>query len=130
MEAEIDAAVAAHPGIIRKFSIGQSYEGRPIWAVKISDRVGKDESEPEILFEAGTTRASTSPWRWRSTASAAHANYSTAPVRPAARRNIVNRREIFIVPLVNVDGAEYDIDGGAFHLRGARTGSRFPAPRP
>ena len=31
--------------------IGQSYEGRTIWAVKISDNVGTDENEPEVLFE-------------------------------------------------------------------------------
>ena len=51
MVAVIDAAVAAHPDIVKKFSIGKSYQGRDIWAVKISDNVATDENEPEVLFD-------------------------------------------------------------------------------
>src|SRR5207244_6931863 len=55
MSADIDATVAAaaiaHPNIIRKFSIGKSYQGRDLWAVKISDNVDVDENEPEVLFD-------------------------------------------------------------------------------
>jgi hypothetical protein len=117
MAAEIDAAVAAHPGIIRKFSIGRSYEGREIWAVKISDRVSKDEGEPEILFEAASHAR-----EHLSVEMALYAirlltdNYAATPGTDLQRRvsSIVNSREIFIVPMVNVDGAEYDIAGGTF----------------
>ena len=41
-----------HPTIVRKFSIGKSYQGRDIWAAKISDNVATDENEPEVLFDA------------------------------------------------------------------------------
>ena len=41
---------ADHPAIVSLFSIGMSYEGRAVWAVKISDNVGTDENEPEVLF--------------------------------------------------------------------------------
>src|ERR687892_494442 len=47
----IDSTVADHPAIARKFSIGKSYEGRNIWALKISDSVAEDEDEPEVLFD-------------------------------------------------------------------------------
>ena len=55
--AEIGAAAKAvadaHPAIARRFSIGKSYQGREIWAMKISDNVATDEAEPEVLFDGG-----------------------------------------------------------------------------
>jgi len=50
MAAEIHAVAAAHPSIVRVFSIGKSYQGRELWAAKISDNVATDEAEPEVLF--------------------------------------------------------------------------------
>ena len=52
MVADIQAVEAAHPDIVHVFSIGKSYQGRDIWAAKISDNVATDENEPEILFDA------------------------------------------------------------------------------
>ena len=52
MLAELNKAVADHPAIVQKFSIGKSYQGRDIWAAKISDNVATDEPEPEVLFDA------------------------------------------------------------------------------
>jgi len=34
-----------------KVSIGRSTEGRDIWMVKLSDNVGIDENEPEVLYD-------------------------------------------------------------------------------
>ena len=34
------------------FVVGKSYQGRPIWAAKVSDNVAEDENEPEVLFDA------------------------------------------------------------------------------
>ena len=50
MVAEIQQAASDHPAIFSLFSIGTSYQGRTIWAGKISDNVGIDEDEPEVLF--------------------------------------------------------------------------------
>ena len=50
MTTEIQQVAAAHPDIASAFSIGQSYEGRELWAAKISDNVTVDEDEPEVLF--------------------------------------------------------------------------------
>ena len=49
--AETAAVAAAHPDIVQRFSIGKSYQGRELWAVKISDNVATDENEPEVLFD-------------------------------------------------------------------------------
>ena len=51
MVADIQAVAAAHPGIVHLFSIGTSYQGRELWAAKVSDNVGTDENEPEVLFD-------------------------------------------------------------------------------
>jgi hypothetical protein len=32
-------------------SIGRSYRGRELWAAKVSDNVGTDEAEPEVLYD-------------------------------------------------------------------------------
>ena len=40
MVADIHAVETAHPDIVHVFSIGKSYQGRDIWAAKISDNVG------------------------------------------------------------------------------------------
>src|SRR5258708_38091412 len=56
MTAEVAAVAAAHPDIVSRFSIGKSYKGRDIWAVKISDNVGIDEADPEVMFD-GTTHS-------------------------------------------------------------------------
>ena len=52
--AEVAASAAAHPDIVQRFSIGKSYQGRELWAAKISDNVAVDEAEPEVLFDGGT----------------------------------------------------------------------------
>ncbi len=112
VKAEIDAAVAAHPGIARRFSIGQSYEGRKIWAIKISDNVDIDEDEPEVLFNAlihARERLSNEM--------AMHiiATLTNGYGTDQRITDIVNSREIWVIPMLNPDGAEYDISNGAFH---------------
>ena len=112
MVADINAVVAAHPAIARKVSIGTSYQGRTIWAVKISDNVASDENEPEVLFD-GLTHAdehmglemALKIMHWLVD------GYATT----SRIANIVNSREVWIIPAVNPDGAEYDISGGRFH---------------
>ena len=52
IESEILAVEAAHPEIVDVFSIGHSYEGRELYAAKVSDNVALDEGEPEVLVDA------------------------------------------------------------------------------
>jgi carboxypeptidase T len=110
--ADIAATAAAHPDIVSAFSIGKSYQGRELWAVKISDNVAVDENEPEVLYDGGTH--SDEHMGVEMTLRIMHwlvDGYGTDP----RITNIVNNREIWIVFEVNPDGAEYDITGGRFH---------------
>ena len=111
--AEVAAVAAAHPAIVKRFSIGKSYQGRDIWAVKISDNVDVDEAEPEVMFD-GTHHAD-EHMATEMTLRILHwlvDGYGT----DARITKIVNSREIWIVFVVNPDGAEFDISGGKFHF--------------
>lgn len=46
------AAADAHPEITRLVSLGQSVQGREIWAIQISDQPDADEDEPEFTYIA------------------------------------------------------------------------------
>ncbi|MHC4942797.1 MAG: M14 family zinc carboxypeptidase [Planctomycetota bacterium] len=49
----LDDWAVQYPHLISpKQSIGQTIEGRDIWAVKVSDNPTLDEDEPEVLFES------------------------------------------------------------------------------
>jgi hypothetical protein len=50
MIAEMQSLQLAYPALVSLFSIGNSANGNPIYAVKISDNVNVDEPEPEVLY--------------------------------------------------------------------------------
>jgi hypothetical protein len=120
MMADIDVVLADRPAIISKQSIGQSYEGRTIWAIKISDNVGADEPEPEVLFEhLHHAREHLTVEQALEIIHLLTDNYRANPANITTQleqrvSDIVNSREIWIVPMVNPDGAEYDISSGQF----------------
>ncbi|MEU2107570.1 M14 family metallopeptidase [Streptomyces sp. NPDC019507] len=111
MNAEIDQRIAAHPDIMSKRVIGKSYQGRDIIAVKISDNVGTDENEPEVLF--------THHQHAREHLTVEMALYLLRELgddygTDSRVTNAVNGREIWIVPDLNPDGGEYDIASGSY----------------
>ncbi|MBV9790568.1 MAG: zinc carboxypeptidase [Chloroflexi bacterium] len=111
MSSEIAAVAASYPSIASRFSIGKSYENRDIWALKISDNVASDESEPEVLF-VGQHHA-----REHLTVEMALyiMNELTSKYGSDSRiTNIVNSREIYIVFNLNPDGGEYDVATGSY----------------
>ena len=112
MSADILAVATAHPDIVKRFSIGTSYEGRTIWAVKISDNVAVDENEPEVLFD-GLTHAD-EHMGLEMTLHILHWLVDGYGVWSRIT-NLVNSREIWIIFAVNPDGAEYDIKYEKFH---------------
>lgn len=112
MEAAMNQLVAAYPSIAQRTSLGKSHENRDIWCIKISDEVATDQSnEPEVLFiglqharEAigGSSMIFFMQYLCE--------NYSTDP----RIRDLVDNREIFIIPCMNPDGWEYNrTNGGA-----------------
>lgn len=121
VDARLDALVAAYgPGtptnIVRRSVIGQSYEGRDIWAVKVSDRPGADEGEPEVLSECGMhAREHITVEMCLYMLRLLTDNYGQPTALGERVTSIVNSREIWIIPSLNPDGAEFNISGGTFH---------------
>jgi hypothetical protein len=111
MTSAINSVVGANASIAAKFSLGTSYLGRDIPVIKISDNVGTDENEPEVLFTAHQHA------REHLTVEMALylLNELTGKYGTDSRiTNIVNSREIWIVPDMNPDGGEYDIATGSY----------------
>lgn len=111
MMAAIDQAVADHPSILSKTSIGTSYEGRQMVALKVSDNVGTDEDEPEVLFTAHQHA--------REHLTIEMALYVLDQLTDlygsdSHITDLVNTREIWIVPDLNPDGGEWDIRTGSY----------------
>ena len=111
MSDEILAVANTYPDIVSQFSVGISYEGRQMWAVKISDNVGTDEDEPEVLF-IGQHHAR-EHITVEMTLYILHLlvdNYGT----DQQITELVNSREVYIIFTTNPDGSEYDIATGSY----------------
>ncbi|MEU6255578.1 M14 family metallopeptidase [Streptomyces sp. NPDC047043] len=111
MNTEIDQRLAAYPNIMSKRVIGKSYQGRDIVAIKVSDNVATDESEPEVLF--------TFHQHAREHLTVEMALYLLRELgagygSDSRITGMVNNREIWIVPDLNPDGGEYDIATGSY----------------
>ncbi len=111
MVAEIQQAEADHGAIFDLFSIGATYEGRTIWAGKISDNVSTDEAEPEVLF--------THHQHAREHLTVEMALYTLKMLTDEYGTNsqvtsLVDNREIWMVFDMNPDGGEYDIATGTY----------------
>ena len=107
MVADIQAVEAAHPDIVHVFSIGKSYQGRDIWAAKISDNVATDEAEPEILFDA--LHHAREHLTVEQALYLLHLLADDYGDRHARSRTSSNSREIWIIFAVNPDGFVYDL---------------------
>ncbi|MFQ6070699.1 MAG: M14 family metallopeptidase [Candidatus Aminicenantales bacterium] len=106
LERDLFALESAYPHLARVYDIGDSLEQRNIYALKVSDNVSLDEQEAEVFF-CGCHHAR----EWISVevpfllGKYLVENYNSNPSIKA----LVDRSEIWIVPLVNPDGLEYTI---------------------
>lgn len=111
MVADIQLVAANHPDIFSIFSIGTSYEGRELWAGKISDNVAVDEDEPEVLF--------THHQHAREHLTVEMGLYTLHMLTDEYNvdqqiTDLVNSREIWMIFDLNPDGGEYDIATGSY----------------
>jgi hypothetical protein len=103
--------VADHPAIARRVDIGDSHGGRDLFAVKISDNAGTDEDEPEVLF----THSQHAREHLTVEMAVYLLNAFTDGYGTDSRiTDLVDGREIWILPNVNPDGSEYDIATGSY----------------
>ncbi|MCF7840058.1 MAG: immune inhibitor A [Candidatus Marinimicrobia bacterium] len=120
----LDSLHAAHPDLVsEKISIGQSVQGRDIWAFKVSDNVNVDEDEPEVFYNALIHA--------REPAAMMTVMYYVFQLVDGYATNpeyeyLVNNREQWFVPIVNPDGYVYNEtnypNGGGMHRKNLQPG--------
>ena len=91
--------------VSEKFSLGQTFEGRDIWAIKISNNPNLDENEPEVLFTG--MHHSREPMSFMNLYYYIYWLLENYEINDEAR-NIIDNRELWFVPIVNPDGYEYN----------------------
>ena len=104
---------AGNPGLAHVFSMGRSVEGREIWAIKIGEgETAEDGTEkPAAIFMATHhAREHVSTEMPIMFAQELLNNYQTNP----RIRDLLKEIDIYLVPMVNPDGAMYDIDAGNY----------------
>lgn len=104
--AAMDSIHNEHPAITTaRIQIGTAVQGRPIYAMKISDNPDVDENEPEVLFNALThAREPIGIEVLLYTMRYLTDNYGFDP----AVTELVDNRELWFIPIVNPDGYEYN----------------------
>ena len=104
--AELDTMRMLYPNLITaKYSIGNTLEGRTVWAVKISDNPDITEGEPEIFYNsliharepAGMMAVIYFMYYLLE-------NYGNDP----EISYLIDNRELYFVPVINVDGYVYN----------------------
>jgi putative cell wall-binding protein len=111
LQAEVSAVASAHPSIVQRFSIGRSWEGRELWAAKVSDNVTTDEAEPEVLVVAGHHAGE--HMGVEAAIGLLHALVDAYGTDVNATRR-VNATELWIVFNLNPDGTEFDHASGVY----------------
>jgi len=108
--AYLDSMHDKYPSITtEKDSIGTSWEGRTIWAIKISDNPDVDEAEPEVLLDAlHHAREPIGVSVVFGYFQYLCENYGADPEATF----LVDERETWIVPVINPDGYVYNEYGG------------------
>ncbi len=116
-EAVINNVVAAHPNIAQKFSIGSSYEGRQIWAIKLTQNVnGPTNGKPEVMINGlmhARERAGNELALYM--LQVLGNNYGLSGTLGSRVTSILNTTVVYIIPMMNPDGAEFDMSGSVWH---------------
>jgi hypothetical protein len=103
---EINQVHLDHPTITTEpFSIGQTIEGREMFVIKISDNPDIDEDEPEVFFTA--LIHAREPIGVELALELTHRLTDHYGIDPYIT-DLVDTREIFILPVFNVDGYVYN----------------------
>lgn len=98
---KVKALEAQYPDLVQYVEYGKSAEGRPLFAVKISDNVTQDEDEPELMITATThgdeiiTTEVAMGLIERLLSGSAHDERFL---------KMINEHELYFIPVVNVDG--------------------------
>lgn len=113
---EIDQLVNSKPDLVKVMSIGRSVEGRNIWAIRLNPNAQSAQEAsgmPAAIFMGGHhAREHLSVETPLNLAKYLVENYGSNPTVT----DLLKRREVWIIPMVNPDGAEWDISTGDYKM--------------
>jgi hypothetical protein len=103
MTTELQNIASTYPEIARLYDLGHSVQGRVIWGLKVTDNPDIEEDEPEVRI-CGVHHGNEYMGAELSLLLAQYLtqNYGTN----TTVTNLVDTREIWIIPMVNPDGRE------------------------
>ena len=121
IEAELTALATAYPGLAQLVSIGSTVNGLPILAIKISDNVAMEEADEPAVKYVGTIHGNEKLAEEMCMDFVEYllTDYGTVP----SVTDLVNREEIWIVPVMNPDGFVANVRENA---QGADLNRSFP----
>jgi hypothetical protein len=105
-----------HPERLSRASLGKTWEGRDIPLLKVSDHAARDEDEPEILLMAGIHPREQQP---QICLMNLLEELLDGYGKDERLTRLVDGREIWILPVLNVDGKVYDMKNGNGRDKGA-----------
>ena len=118
--AAMQAVASAYPAITTLYNIGNSYQGRALWMMKISDNVNVEEDEPEFRYISTMHGDEVVGMELcLKLVQLLTSSYGTDP----QITNLVNDVEIWIMPLMNPDGYTA---GGRYNAQGRDLNRDFP----
>ena len=117
VESRLQAIQSTYPDIAHLYVIGQTVEGRPYYAMKISDNVQEDEDEPSIFFIGEHhAREVMTPEITMDLIGLLVKNYGVNPIAT----DIINKTEIWVMPNHNPDGSNYVFTADDFWRKNRR----------
>ncbi|MEZ5359554.1 MAG: M14 family zinc carboxypeptidase [Candidatus Zixiibacteriota bacterium] len=93
-----------YPDLVHVDTVGYTLEGRPMWAMKLSDNVNVDEDEPEIFFNGAIHAREVITIELQ----VFFINYMLSNMGDPDIAALINGTEIWFMPVVNPDGYYYN----------------------
>lgn len=110
--AELDSLAKDFPNIVTRISIGKSLENRDLAGVRISSVTTPDSKPTAVFVGCHHAREHLSVEMPLKLARYLATQYATN----ARVKEMLDNTEVYIVPMVNPDGAEYDIKDGSYKM--------------
>ncbi len=121
LTAELASYAAAYPEICRLYTLGQSVQGRELWAMLITDNPNTEEDEPE--FKYVSTMHGDEPLGTEMCLYFIDMLLTTYDLNDRVAE-LVDNTAIWVVPLMNPDGLEAN---SRYNANGYDLNRRFPA---
>ena len=111
---ELNKIASENRDIISMTSIAKTNEGRDLWAIRISGDLANADTKPATIFMGGHHAREHLSIEMPLMLT----QYLVDQFRQGNERivSLLNSRDIHIIPVVNPDGAEYDIADGSYKM--------------